>query len=121
MAMLLKPSLLICDEPTTALDVTTQKEILTLIDELQQEQGSAVLFITHDVEEALVLAERLRLAMQQQPPRLPDGSLLNLSASFGLAARPPGLRASLPDLFGRADAALYAAKAQGRNQVQLAN
>jgi len=72
-----------------------------------------------DDQAALALAERLRLAMQQQPPRLPDGSLLNLSASFGLAAWPAGLQASLPELFGRADAALYAAKANGRNQVQL--
>ena len=49
MAVILKPALLICDEPTTALDVTTQKEILTLIEELQAEQGSAVMFITHDM------------------------------------------------------------------------
>ena len=49
MAVILKPRLLICDEPTTALDVTTQKEILGLINELQAEHGSAVLFITHDM------------------------------------------------------------------------
>lgn len=49
MAVILKPRLLICDEPTTALDVTTQKEILRLINDLQAEQGSAVLFITHDM------------------------------------------------------------------------
>jgi peptide/nickel transport system ATP-binding protein len=48
MALLLGPALLICDEPTTALDVTTQAEILKLIRELQQESGTAVLFITHD-------------------------------------------------------------------------
>lgn len=49
MAVILKPALLICDEPTTALDVTTQREILRLIKQLQEEQGSAVLFITHDM------------------------------------------------------------------------
>lgn len=49
MAVILKPRLLICDEPTTALDVTTQKEILRLIADLHREQGSAVLFITHDM------------------------------------------------------------------------
>ncbi|MFT4191176.1 MAG: ABC transporter ATP-binding protein [Comamonas sp.] len=49
MAVVLKPRLLICDEPTTALDVTTQAEILKLIAELQAEQGTAVLFITHDM------------------------------------------------------------------------
>jgi len=47
-ALILKPALLICDEPTTALDVTTQAEILRLILELQRENGTAVLFITHD-------------------------------------------------------------------------
>jgi peptide/nickel transport system ATP-binding protein len=49
MAMILKPVLLICDEPTTALDVTTQQEILKLIEEIQAELGCAVLFITHDM------------------------------------------------------------------------
>jgi len=49
MAVILKPKLLICDEPTTALDVTTQKQILRLIADLHRDQGSAVLFITHDM------------------------------------------------------------------------
>ncbi|NTA13980.1 ABC transporter ATP-binding protein [Agrobacterium tumefaciens] len=49
MALILKPKLLIADEPTTALDVTTQQQILKLIDELQEKQGTAVLFITHDM------------------------------------------------------------------------
>ena len=49
MAMSCHPSLLICDEPTTALDVTVQKTILQLIRELQQEQNIGVIFITHDL------------------------------------------------------------------------
>ncbi len=49
MALVLEPVLLIADEPTTALDVTTQKQILALIDELQAKHGTAVLFITHDM------------------------------------------------------------------------
>ncbi|MEJ8859461.1 ABC transporter ATP-binding protein [Variovorax robiniae] len=47
-ALVLEPLLLICDEPTTALDVTTQAQILKLMRELQQRRGTAVLFITHD-------------------------------------------------------------------------
>lgn len=48
LALILRPALLICDEPTTALDVTTQAEILRLIKEMQEDTGTAVLFITHD-------------------------------------------------------------------------
>ncbi len=48
MALILRPALLICDEPTTALDVTTQAEILKLITTLQRDSETAVLFITHD-------------------------------------------------------------------------
>jgi len=47
-ALVLRPALLICDEPTTALDVTTQAEILKLLREMQEDTGTAVLFITHD-------------------------------------------------------------------------
>jgi len=49
MALACKPALLIADEPTTALDVTIQAQILTLIRELQQETGMGLLFITHDM------------------------------------------------------------------------
>lgn len=59
MAVILKPRLLICDEPTTALDVTTQKEILKLIAELHREQGSAVLFITHDMGVVAEIADQV--------------------------------------------------------------
>jgi peptide/nickel transport system ATP-binding protein len=49
MALVLEPKLLIADEPTTALDVTTQNQVLDLITELQEKHGTAVLFITHDM------------------------------------------------------------------------
>ncbi|MBR9765716.1 MAG: ABC transporter ATP-binding protein [Rhodobacteraceae bacterium] len=59
MALALKPKLLIADEPTTALDVTTQKQILQLIRKLQEEQNTAVLFITHDMGVVVDIADRV--------------------------------------------------------------
>ena len=49
MALSCQPALLIADEPTTALDVTTQAQILTLMRQLQSELGMAIIFITHDL------------------------------------------------------------------------
>ncbi len=58
MALALDPKLLIADEPTTALDVTTQAQILKLIRELQQRRKTAVLFITHDFGVVADIADR---------------------------------------------------------------
>jgi len=58
MAMSCRPSLLICDEPTTALDVTVQKTILQLIRELQQTENMGVIFITHDLGVVAEIADR---------------------------------------------------------------
>ncbi len=59
MALACKPQLLIADEPTTALDVTVQAQILALISELQKEIGMAVLFITHDMGVVAQIADRV--------------------------------------------------------------
>jgi len=58
-AMALEPALLICDEPTTALDVTTQAQILALIKALQRRRGTAVLFITHDFGVVAQIADQV--------------------------------------------------------------
>ena len=58
MAMCCEPSLLICDEPTTALDVTVQKTILTLIKDLQKQLHMGVVFITHDLGVVAEIADR---------------------------------------------------------------
>lgn len=59
MALALEPKLLIADEPTTALDVTTQAQILKLIERLRRDHGTAVLFITHDMGVVAEIADRV--------------------------------------------------------------
>ncbi|MBY6005233.1 ABC transporter ATP-binding protein [Salipiger bermudensis] len=59
MALILRPRLLLADEPTTALDVTTQKQILHLIKELQEQEKTAVVFVTHDFGVVSEIADRI--------------------------------------------------------------
>ena len=53
-----EPRLVLADEPTTALDVTTQAEVMAILDELRRERGLALLFITHDLELAAAVCDR---------------------------------------------------------------
>ncbi|MDY6948634.1 ABC transporter ATP-binding protein [Pseudorhizobium marinum] len=59
MAIALKPDILIADEPTTALDVSVQSQILELLGDLQRETGMALIMITHDLEVAAAMADRI--------------------------------------------------------------
>ncbi len=59
MNMLAEPEILICDEPTTALDVTVQAQILALLNELRERFGTAIVFITHDLGVIAQIAERV--------------------------------------------------------------
>ncbi len=75
MALVMRPQLLIADEPTTALDVTTQAQILSLIRELREEQGTAVLFITHDMGVVSEIADEvtvLKLGEVMEAQKLDD-------------------------------------------------
>jgi peptide/nickel transport system ATP-binding protein len=80
MALVLEPALLIADEPTTALDVTTQAQILKLILELQKKHGMAVLFITHDFGVVAEIAHRVAV--------LRLGELVELGAKAEVLKRP---------------------------------
>jgi oligopeptide/dipeptide ABC transporter ATP-binding protein len=57
-ALLTGPALLLADEPTTALDVTTQAEVMAILDELRRNHGLAMLFITHDLDLAAAICDR---------------------------------------------------------------
>lgn len=61
MAMLCNPALLIADEPTTALDVTIQAEILDIMDELRRERGTAIVLITHDMGVVARMCDRIQV------------------------------------------------------------
>ena len=64
MALALEPALIIADEPTTALDVTTQAQILRLLKELQGRHGTAIMFITHDFGVVAEIADRVAVMRQ---------------------------------------------------------
>lgn len=59
MALACNPDVLLCDEPTTALDVTVQKQTLDLIQNLQKEMNFAILFVTHNLAVAASICSRL--------------------------------------------------------------
>jgi peptide/nickel transport system ATP-binding protein len=80
MALSCNPEVLIADEPTTALDVTTQAEILSLIKELQRDRGMAVLFITHDMGVVAQIADRVMVMFR--------GDKVEEANVFDLFARP---------------------------------
>ncbi len=61
MALITRPELLICDEPTTALDVTVQKQVLDLIRDRQRELGTAVIFITHDLAVVSEMCDKINV------------------------------------------------------------
>jgi len=61
MALACQPELLICDEPTTALDVTIQAQILELLEELQEERGLSIMFITHDMGVIAEISDRVNV------------------------------------------------------------
>ncbi|MFJ9348584.1 ATP-binding cassette domain-containing protein [Streptomyces sp. NPDC101237] len=80
MALATRPALLIADEPTTALDVTVQADMLALLDELVREQGTALLFISHDLAVVAQLCARAAV--------LRDGRIVEEGPTDSLVRRP---------------------------------
>ncbi len=98
MALALRPELVIMDEPTTALDVVVQREILQQIRDLQAELGFAVLFITHDLSLLLELAHRVDIMYA--------GEIIESASAAELRTAPKhpytiGLIESFPPLLGK--------------------
>ena len=100
MALLCEPKLLLADEPTTALDVTIQAQILALLQDLQATRGTAILFVTHDLGVVAACADRVHVMYA--------GRLVETGATGELFARPlhpytRGLLQSVPHLSGDPD------------------
>ena len=76
-ALLTKPRLLLADEPTTALDVTTQAEVMAILDDLRREFGLTMLFITHDLELAAAICDRTAVMYAGQIVEIRRSSLLH--------------------------------------------
>ena len=95
MAMACKPRLLIADEPTTALDVTIQAQILDLMLELQEEQGMAILMITHDLG---VIAEVSDRVVVMYAGEVVEALSIDMLFESSLHPYTTGLMASVPRL-----------------------
>ena len=76
-ALLTEPLLLLADEPTTALDVTTQAEVMAILDQLRREFGLAMLFITHDLELAAAICDRTAVMYAGQVVEIRASGLLH--------------------------------------------
>lgn len=79
-ALVARPKLLLADEPTTALDVTVQAEVMAILDELRRESGLAMLFITHDLELAAATCDRTAVMYA--------GTIAEVQSSVALHERP---------------------------------
>jgi peptide/nickel transport system ATP-binding protein len=98
MALALNPKLLIADEPTTALDVTVQAQIMTLIKRLQDEFGTAVIMITHDLGVIADMADRVVVMYAGKPCEFADKRTLYHQPHHPYTE---GLIGSLPQHAGR--------------------
>ncbi|SDX57718.1 oligopeptide/dipeptide ABC transporter, ATP-binding protein, C-terminal domain-containing protein [Amycolatopsis xylanica] len=94
-ALLGEPKLILADEPTTALDVTTQSEVMAILDELRRDAGVALLFITHDLDLAAAVCDRTAVMYAGQIIETQPSGRLHTDPLHPYAA---ALAAARPDL-----------------------
>ena len=116
MALLCNPKVLIADEPTTALDVTIQAQILELMKDLQERHGTAILLITHDLGVVAGMSDRVNVMYA--------GRIVETAATAPLFDAPchpytVGLLGSVPDLTGVAGEDLYSIPGQPPDLAEL--
>ena len=92
--LLAGPDLVLADEPTTALDVTTQSDVLAITDELRQERGVALLLVTHDLDLAMAICDRVMVLYAGRVLEIASATELRTGAQHPytrglLASRPP--------------------------------
>ena len=111
-ALLTGPRLLLADEPTTALDVTTQAEIMAILDDLRREFGLGMLFITHDLDLAAAICDRTAVMYAGQIVEVRTSALLHSDPLHPYTA---ALAAARPDITpDRAPAARHSRAARCR-------
>ena len=97
MALACKPKLLIADEPTTALDVTIQAQILKLMNDLKEEHGTSIIFITHDLGVIRQIADDVAVMYCGQVVEMAPAKTLFTDCEFS-HPYPEGLMVSIPRL-----------------------
>ncbi|MFY9210691.1 MAG: ABC transporter ATP-binding protein [Aestuariivita sp.] len=98
MAMISKPEVLIADEPTTALDVTTQAQVLGLIKELQKETGTAVILVTHDLGVVANMAETVVVMNKGRVMESGSAKLVLTSPAHGYTKKLFAAAPTIPDV-----------------------
>lgn len=116
MALLCEPDVLIADEPTTALDVTVQAQILQLMRELQRDFGTAIVMITHDLGVVAGLCDEVMVLYGGQVMEQGKADAIFYRASHPYTA---GLLAAVPRLEGGGDAPLIAIPGSPPNMARL--
>ncbi|MGP9538307.1 ABC transporter ATP-binding protein [Brachybacterium sp. AOP43-C2-M15] len=97
LAMACDPELVVMDEPTTAVDVVMQRQILEQILQLQEERGFAIIFVTHDLSLLLEMADRIAIMYAGRLVEVADGEDL---VDGGLHPYAEGLRSAFPSVTG---------------------